>query len=155
MDIQKHGGQDNNIKIAFKEDFSVTTNFMGPSKKGLRFIKNNIKTIEHYPPQDFEPYLSNFKKFLFKNNPVNDHLLLGNGASELIGLLINSIEGENWKPSKSDVQFLEYERSATNANKKKQVWNHNSSNLTCLINPNNPTGDYLIIYKNKIFYSFF
>ena len=59
-----HGGQDNNIKIIFKEDFSVTTNIMGPSKIGLDIIKNNVLDIEHYPPSNFSPYIQNLNNFI-------------------------------------------------------------------------------------------
>ena len=59
MNSQYHGGQDNNIKINFKEDFSVTTNILGSNKNALDCLKENIGEIDHYPPQTFEPYVSN------------------------------------------------------------------------------------------------
>jgi histidinol-phosphate/aromatic aminotransferase/cobyric acid decarboxylase-like protein len=149
MNIQGHGGQDNNIKINFIEDFSVTTNLMGPNKKALDKLKNIISEIQHYPPQSYEPYLSNLKSFIFKNYKINNNVLLGNGASELIDLLLRSIKTKTWRPSKSTVQFLEYERSCTLTNKEKTNWNNKKSKLLCLINPNNPTGDYLNIDEMK------
>ena len=76
-----HGGQDNNVKIDFIEDFSVTTNMIGPNKSGLEEIKTSLNNINHYPPQNFEPYKSNLKEVLFKNNKSSTGLL-GNGASE-------------------------------------------------------------------------
>ena len=144
-----HGGQDNNIKIIFKEDFSVTTNTMGPSKIGIDSLKNNVLDIEHYPPSDFSPYIQNLNNYIFRDQKKNDNFLLGNGASELIDLVIRSIEGDSWRPSKSNVQYLEYERSAKINNKSKLEWNNEKANLVCLINPNNPTGDYLNINEMK------
>ena len=149
MNIQQHGGQDNNIKIKFKEDFSVTTNLLGSNKNALEIIKKNLKEIEHYPPQSFEPYLSNLKDFLFKDLEENNNILLGNGASELIDLVIRSVPGDSWKPGKSSVQFLEYERCAISANKEKKKYDDNGANLMCIINTNNPTGDYMNIEKMK------
>ena len=149
MSIQGHGGQDNNITINFVEDFSVTTNLIGPNKKALNNIKNILDEIQHYPPQNYEPYLSNIKSFIFHKHKMNDNILLGNGASELIDLLIRSIKTKTWRPSKSMVQFLEYERSCTITKKEKTNWNNKKSKLLCLINPNNPTGDYLNINEMK------
>ncbi len=96
--------------------------------------------IEHYPKQTFEPYISNLRNFLFKVLLPCKWMMLGNGASELIDLVIRNIRGNAWKPSKSTVQFMEYERSAKSSGKIKSLWNDKKKNLTCLINPNNPTG---------------
>ena len=62
-----HGGQDNNIKINLIEDFSVTTNLLGSNSIGMDDIKSSVNEINHYPPQNYEPYLSNMKSFIFKN----------------------------------------------------------------------------------------
>lgn len=149
MSIQTHGGQDNNVLITFKEDFSVTTNLLGCNKNGINEIRNNLTEIEHYPPQTFEPYVTNLTNFLYKYHDTNNKIILGNGASELIDLVIRNVSGDSWKPGKSPVQFLEYERSATLMKKEKKGWDDIDTNLTCIINPNNPTGDYLPIHKLK------
>lgn len=143
MQEEYHGGQDRDVSIIFKDDFSVTTNFLGSSKKGLNYIKNNINNIKYYPPQNYEPYLQNFKRFINNNIYDNEYILLGNGASELIDLLIRSVKGKSWKPSKFDIQYLEYERCCHNNKKEKTNWDNYDSDLTCIINPNNPTGDYI------------
>ena len=147
MNSQYHGGQDNNIKIKFKEDFSVTTNILGSNNNALDYLKENIREIDHYPPQTFEPYVSNLNNFIFNKFKSNTNIILGNGASELIDLVIRSISGSTWKTSKSDIQYLEYERASTNSKKRKCEWNDKNTDLTCLINTNNPTGDYLNIQK--------
>ena len=146
---QYHGGQDNNINVYFKEDFSVTTNMLGSNKKGLEFIKENVGEIDHYPPQNFEPFVSNLNNFIFRNFKNNENIILGNGASELIDLTIRSISGSTWKPSKSDTQYLEYDRSSRNTKKIKCKWDNKNTDLTCLVNPTNPTGDYLNVNEMK------
>lgn len=147
--MQVHGGQDNHIEIEFKTDFSVTTNFMGLSEIGQKNVEKNIADIQHYPPQDWEPFLSRFKNFVFKDFLPNDNFILGNGASELIDILIRNIDGESWKPNKTAVQFLEYEESCKKLRKIKKSWDDNSADLTCLINPNNPTGQYMKLDELK------
>ena len=148
---QKHGGQDNNIQVKLIEDFSVTTNLLGPNQRGLKYLEDNLLSIQHYPPQDYEPFKSNLINFIFDGQKINNKILLGNGASELIDLIIRRNESDSWRPGKSEVQFLEYERSCQLMNKEKKGYNDNSSNLMCLINPNNPTGEYLRKDKLKEF----
>lgn len=156
--MNKHGGQDNNIKINFIEDFSVTTNFMGPSISGLEYLKSNLSEINHYPPQTYEPYKQYLYDFYFKNtnlseNLIQPYLLLGNGASELVDIIIRCIPNGDWKPSKFDVQYLEYERSCTNTKRKKLNYDDPNAILTCIINPNNPTGDYMKLQELKEYIS--
>ena len=87
MSVQTHGGQDINASISLVEDFSVTTNFLGPNQNGINAIKANCESINHYPNQQFEPYIGRMKQFLYRNH-TQSPVLLGNGASELIDLLI-------------------------------------------------------------------
>ena len=71
-------------------------------------------------------------------------MLLGNGASELVDLLIriikNKQEGKLSFLSASETQYLEYERSCLNYGFTKI--NSFDTNLICIINPCNPTGEY-------------
>ena len=67
MNAQYHGGQDNNLQINFIKDFSVTTNFIGSNQDAIHKLYNDNNNIEHYPPQSYQPYIDNLKKFLFKN----------------------------------------------------------------------------------------
>lgn len=78
---------------------------------------------------------------------IKPYLLLGNGASELVDIIIRCIPSGDWKPSKFDVQYLEYERSCINTNRKKLNYDDSNAILTCIINPNNPTGDYLELHE--------
>ena len=68
---------------------------------------------------------------------------MGNGASELIDLLIRSINVKSWRPSYCNVQYMEYERCSKSCGLEKKLSNDKTSNLLCIINPNNPTGEYM------------
>ena len=46
-----------------KEDFSVTTNYLGLSNKGILQIKN-YNDLTHYPSQNQEPFKSEMINFL-------------------------------------------------------------------------------------------
>lgn len=151
-EIQTHGGQDISVKINFIDDFSVTTNFLGPVESGLNVIKNNVSKINHYPPQNYEPYKSLLLEYLYKDKQhYNNCILLGNGASELIDLLVKSLHYSKdlnvynngyFKPGSSTVQYLEYERTCLNAGYQKSNNLDKNSDITCIINPCNPTGEY-------------
>jgi histidinol-phosphate/aromatic aminotransferase/cobyric acid decarboxylase-like protein len=49
-----------------------------------------VDEISHYPPADFEPALTHLASFLWpeQGDTYKPMLLLGNGASELIDLVI-------------------------------------------------------------------
>lgn len=141
--METHGGQDINLNIELKSDFSVTTNFLGPSKVGLEYITKNINDINHYPNQNNDVYVKKLINFMFKDHEDNKFVILGNGASELIDLVIRTIPSGPWKPGPSDVQFLEYQRSANNTKRMKMSHHCKDTKLTCIINPNNPTGDFM------------
>lgn len=150
--MQKHGGQDINVCIDLIEDFSVTTNYLGLSPIGLLSMTNNIEEITHYPNQNQEPFKKNLANWLYKDlNFVNNNIIIGNGASELIDLLIkiirydpnnNFYQSTNWKPGSSSVQYIEYERSCSNYLYNKKSYDYLDTDITCIINPCNPTGEY-------------
>lgn len=147
MDIQIHGGQDINLKINLISDFSITTSIDGLNKKAANYLKSDLSIIEHYPNQDFKPYQDNMKNFIFRDNIPNENIILGNGASELIDLLIRSLDCSSWRQGPSKIQYLEYERCCCLTNKIKRMSTDNSTDLLCLVNPNNPTGDYISLDK--------
>ena len=149
MNIQKHGGQDNFINIEHIKDFSTTTNFLQSNDNGLNNIKNNLNLINFYPPDNYQPYKNHLINFIFNNHKINNNIILGNGASELIDLLIRTINTDTWRPNNCVVQYLEYERSCELTNKIKKKYNDKESKLLCIINPNNPTGKYLNINDLK------
>jgi histidinol-phosphate/aromatic aminotransferase/cobyric acid decarboxylase-like protein len=151
-----HGGQEWRHISNFVNDFSVTTNAMGPPSPALRAAKNELDNIEHYPAQDFEPAVTDLAWFLAgkdtnKAPEIRSRLILGNGASELIDMVARLAPEGGWKPGNTHVQYMEYERSAHNYERKKLMWNDKSARLTCMVNPTNPTGDYLPVDEMKKF----
>lgn len=149
-----HGGQEWRQISNFVNDFSVTTNSRGPPEVALQAARDELSNIEHYPAQDFEPAISDLAEFLAGGNAVisadiRSRLLLGNGASELIDMIARLAPQGGWKPGNTVVQYMEYERSAHNYGRKKLNWDDKSARLTCMVNPTNPTGDYLNVNEMK------
>ena len=83
-----HGGQEWQALPKFVEDLSVTTNGLGPPESALTAAREAVSTASHYPPASFEPHLSELAHFLWGSDSAKARLLLGNGASELIDLLV-------------------------------------------------------------------
>jgi histidinol-phosphate/aromatic aminotransferase/cobyric acid decarboxylase-like protein len=151
-----HGGQEWRHIANFINDFSVTTNSRGPPDAALAAARAELDQIEHYPAQDFEPAVTDLAHFLAGGNAesavdIRARLILGNGASELIDMVARLAPEGCWKPGNTKVQYMEYERSATNYERKKIMWNDKSARLTCMVNPTNPTGDYLPIEEMKAY----
>ena len=151
-----HGGQDWAHLSNFVEDFSVTTNPLGTPEKALQRARDAIDTIHHYPPADFEPAISDLAKWLWPGPDGGDwqeghsRLLLGNGASELIDLVIRDGPIGYWKPAgPKAVQYKEYERSAEAAGNVQLDYTDKRALLTCAVNPNNPTGEYMPVDEMK------
>jgi len=78
----QHGGHEVYTVPFLVEDYSVTTNFMGPSNLGIENVKNHLLSINHYPPTD-KKYFKEGLNFL---GTTSEHIMWGNGASELIGI---------------------------------------------------------------------
>lgn len=85
-----HGGQEHSFIKNFVEDFSVTTNYLGTPKKALEAAKEAIYGIHHYPAANQEPAKTDLAGFLWGADAPKHHprLLMGNGASELIDLVV-------------------------------------------------------------------
>ncbi len=141
---QPHGGQEWKFLDNFVTDFSVTTNALGPPPGALAAARAAIDEIHHYPPADMEPARSELAKFLWPTEWRRHlpSLLLGNGASELIDLIVRDSPPGPWKPGQMLTQYKEYERSALAAGRWTVPWDHREATLTCMVNPTNPTGDY-------------
>ena len=80
----QHGGHEVYTVKSLVEDYSVTTNFMGPSKIGLDNIK--LSSINHYPPTD-KNYFKQGLEFL--NTKAENTISYGPGI-----LLNNNVCGE-------------------------------------------------------------
>jgi len=147
---QPHGGQEWSSIANFKEDFSVTTNYLGPPVKAIAACGSALAEVEHYPPANFEPYMSELAAFLDPENPkrMGQKLMLGNGASELIDLVtrVGAHEGAFTVPNSA--QYKEYERAAKAAGREQST---DAFKLLAIVNPCNPTGDYLNIDQMKAY----
>ncbi|EER14917.1 hypothetical protein Pmar_PMAR000638, partial [Perkinsus marinus ATCC 50983] len=95
-----HGGQEWSEIGNLVEDFSVTTNGLGPVPGALEAAKEALLTIEHYPPSDFEPAITDLAEFLSPHDSADmrSRLLLGNGASEMIDMISRLAPKGPWRP---------------------------------------------------------
>lgn len=95
-----HAGQDWRDCRVFVADFSVTTNALGtpvtPHKAAIECLTHEAG---HYPAADYEPAKDRLTKFMLGPSAppsalscLHSRLLVGNGASELIDLLIRFAE---------------------------------------------------------------
>mmetsp|Transcript_21839 Transcript_21839/g.31693 ORF Transcript_21839/g.31693 Transcript_21839/m.31693 type:complete len:389 (-) Transcript_21839:299-1465(-) len=143
-----HGGQDWAHLDNFVCDFSVTTNALGTPAAALEAARKACDLIDHYPPSDFEPALTELAQFLWPKNEdavtYKPLLQLGNGASELIDLVIRSgATLGKWRPGPQQTQYKEYSRSAIAAGFETTTHDDKEATLLCMVNPTNPTGDYM------------
>ncbi|KAJ1960732.1 hypothetical protein GGI12_003644 [Dipsacomyces acuminosporus] len=149
---QFHGGQDWAHLENFIEDFSVTTNAFGMPESAKQAGVRAMEHSHHYPPADQEPAKTSLAQFLW---PVGfeaerDRLILGNGASELIDLVIRMAPKGTWRPGPFRTQYKEYERSARNNDYTLlEPDASEKADVVCLVNPCNPTGDYLDLPELK------
>ncbi|KAJ1930007.1 hypothetical protein IWQ60_000671 [Tieghemiomyces parasiticus] len=142
---QFHGGQDWAGLANFVEDFSVTTNGLGTPKDALAAARQAVDLCDHYPPANQEPAKSSLAEFLWPTTWRENHgrLLLGNGASEVIDLVVRQAPAGKWKPGPFAVQYKEYERSAlANGRELLPATDDAPAAIACIVNPCNPTGDY-------------
>ncbi|KAF4707284.1 hypothetical protein FOZ63_021117, partial [Perkinsus olseni] len=152
-----HGGQEWSEISNLVEDFSVTTNGLGPVPEALKAAKEALLTIEHYPPSDFEPAITDLAKFLSPDDwsDTRSRLLLGNGASEMIDMISRLAPKGPWRPGPFATQYQEYRRSAKNAGRieldRSDV--DGGAKLTSIVNPCNPTGDYMHVEEIKEYIS--
>ncbi|KAI8086757.1 pyridoxal phosphate-dependent transferase [Halteromyces radiatus] len=153
-----HGGQEHMFLDNFIEDFSVTTNYLGTPVGALEAAKQAIHDIHHYPAANQEPAKTSLAQFLWPNDYKEHHgrLLMGNGASELIDLVVRQCLKQHdtnqptWKGSPWNVQYQEYQRSATtNGFKILEPSNPDRVDMLCIVNPCNPTGDYFSVEPLK------
>ncbi|CBZ55048.1 conserved hypothetical protein [Neospora caninum Liverpool] len=147
----------------FVEDFSVTTNGLRTPKRALEITASALHEVFHYPSCDHEPTCLSVATFLHgescsvaertANNEeeiarIRKRLVLGNGASELIDLCTRLSCASTWSPGPTDVQYKEYERSATNNGL--QLQDDKEAELVCVVNPCNPTEDWVKeLYKTR------
>lgn len=149
-----HGGQEWVALDTYIEDLSVTTNGLGPPIGAVQAARDAIASAQHYPALSFEPQRSELAQFMWGGQSEARRVLLGNGASELIDLLIRHAASElakegaaaTYSPGPSRTQYKEYERSARAAGfSDLEPRQRSRASLVCMVNPNNPTGDYMAL----------
>ncbi|KAL0248389.1 hypothetical protein GEMRC1_003625 [Eukaryota sp. GEM-RC1] len=140
-----HGGQSwEKLGDRFICDFSVTTSVLGPPRGALRAARHALSLIDHYPEQDAFKARQVVGKFI--EWPASQ-ILLGNGASEFIDLVLRGNPGATWRPGPWPCQFMEYERSAKANGLTKVDWENTDADYTVIVNPSSPTGDYVSLKK--------
>ena len=135
-------------------DFSSNINPFGTSNKAKEYIINNINMVSMYP----DPEYINLKKSISTYcNCLEENIVLGSGATELISSFIKTI-----KPNKTlllSPAYSEYEKELNKINSEIVKYfskeennfvidaeelvnsiNEGNYDLTIICNPNNPTG---------------
>lgn len=112
--------------------------------------------VEHYPQRSDSELLLQVARFLRPQaagagqsgrpslgGHVEQRLAFGNGASELIDLVVRAApQGPYCVSPKVKVQYKEYERACRNSGRTR-VEEPGDAAIMCLVNPTNPTGDFL------------
>jgi histidinol-phosphate/aromatic aminotransferase/cobyric acid decarboxylase-like protein len=152
---QPHGGQEWSSIDNFCEDFSVTTNFMGPPWMAISAATAALQHLHHYPAANFEPAITDLASFLSPGNAadVRKRLLLGNGASELIDL-VTRVGAHQGNFFVQDTQYKEYCRAAL-AHGRDRLDELGEEDQDCaliaIVNPCNPTGEYRKVQDMKAY----
>lgn len=161
--IRKHGGNIREISLKYKIpeekilDFSANINPLGPPQNVIRKLGENLHLIARYPDSQSSELKITLANYL---NIDKNTLVLGNGASELIFLIVNSLKpAKVWIPTPT---FSEYELASLasgaqvvrlsldkeNFNKfnMQDLRDFGKNDLIFICNPNNPTGQ---LYERK------
>jgi histidinol-phosphate/aromatic aminotransferase/cobyric acid decarboxylase-like protein len=148
-----HGGQTwQRCGDAFVEDFSVTTNALGAPASALGAAREALSLVHHYPAADCAEALRALSAFL--GGWPTDQLLLGNGASEFIDLVMRVATragGGVCRTGPYEAAYREYDRAARAAARRVCTWADTENGdaltlgeqvgVTVIVHPNSPTGD--------------
>ncbi|MCP9451380.1 MAG: histidinol-phosphate transaminase [Nitrospira sp.] len=145
-ELQRELGLQRVIKLASNE------NPMGPSPKALRALSEVTQSLHRYP--DGGGY--RLRQALAERWKVSiEHLILGNGSDELLGLLARAFLAPGDEAVMADHTFIIYKMEVTAAHGRPVVvplkdWTHDldamaraitpRTRLLFVCNPNNPTG---------------
>ena len=157
-ELKKHGGQDWKNLINLVEDFSVTTNGLPPPECAIQAVKDCISLIDHYPAIDCQPALNDLSDFLWPmsssvedhHNPNEERLLIGNGASQIIDILMRVCKERNMRSFRggpSPVQYMDYQRCAILNKLEILDKEDDSADVLAIVNPSNPTGFAFYIFS--------
>eukprot|EP00931_Biecheleriopsis_adriatica_P005985 TRINITY_DN107456_c0_g1_i1.p1 TRINITY_DN107456_c0_g1~~TRINITY_DN107456_c0_g1_i1.p1 ORF type:complete len:569 (+),score=102.62 TRINITY_DN107456_c0_g1_i1:37-1743(+) len=115
-------------------------------RKGLQTQVATAPAVEHYPKRsddELEEITAAFLRGEELMEETKQKLIFGNGASELIDLLARAApQGGFYLNPHTEVQYREYQRACKNVGRE-QVEQVKDASIVCLVNPNNPTGDFL------------
>lgn len=136
-----HGGQTwRALGDKLVADFSVTTNAFGPPSSAVSAAADSLNHIHHYPAADCASAIVAVAEFTdFPQNQI----LLGNGASEFIDLVMRAAPPGPFRPGPYDAAYMEYNRAAKAAGREvipAEAPGENAA-VTVIIHPNSPTGD--------------
>lgn len=164
----QHGGDiytDGLLKGRELIDFSSNINPLGVPKSFVNSINAGLEALTRYPDYKYRELKSSIYRYLGKTYINEENLILGNGAAEVIDLVIGSFS----KILLVAPSFVEYEKSAVKAeveieysylsndmsidysdiyNKLENSIAENKIEAIVLGNPNNPNGG--VIDKDKL-----
>lgn len=145
-ELQRELGLTRVIKLASNE------NPLGPSPKALAVISESAATLHRYP----DGGAFHLREALADRWKVtSDHIILGNGSDEILGLLARTFLSPGDEAVMADHTFVIYKMEVMAAHGKAvtiplKQWRHDLSAMTdaitartrllFLCNPNNPTG---------------
>ncbi len=145
-ELQRELGLARVVKLASNE------NALGPSPKALAALTEGVSTLHRYP--DGGAYrLRGALADRWKLTP--DHIILGNGSDEILGLLARTFLAPGDEAVMADQTFVIYKMEVTAAHGRPVVvplkdWRHDlpsmaeavtdRTRLLFVCNPNNPTG---------------
>lgn len=137
---EEHGGQTwQQLGSRFVCDFSVTTNALGTPPSGLKAATNALADVSHYPPADCADALKALGSFCHFDP---QRMLLCNGASEMIELLMRAAPDGKFRPSPYTAAYMEYTRAARVAGRE-MARDGEPAAVSVVIRPNSPTGDHM------------
>jgi histidinol-phosphate aminotransferase len=145
-ELQRELGLTQVIKLASNE------NALGPSPKALAVINDSMATLHRYP----DGGAFRLREALADRWKVtSDHIILGNGSDEILGLLARTFLSPGDEAVMADHTFVIYKMEVMAAHGKAvtvplKQWRHDvtamadavtaRTRLLFLCNPNNPTG---------------
>ncbi|MEG0236844.1 threonine-phosphate decarboxylase CobD [Cetobacterium sp.] len=160
MDL--HGGniyklkRDNGIEVL---DYSSNINPLGVPSSFKKAVIENFETLEKYPDIDYVELRTAIGNY---NNCHIDHVVVGNGATEVLFLYMKAVKAK--KVLIIAPTFAEYERAARAAGRDVKFFplskdfslNENmlldfitDEDVVVMCNPNNPTGKFQNLEKIK------
>jgi histidinol-phosphate aminotransferase len=145
-ELERELGIPRAIKLASNE------NPLGPSPKALAALAETAATLHRYPDGGAHRLRAALAD-RYKLTP--DHVILGNGSDEILGLLARAFLSPGDEAVMADQTFVIYKMEVTAAHGKPVIvpltqWQHdlpamgeaitNRTRLVFICNPNNPTG---------------